>query len=66
LITNAILAIWLWVSAGDIHSWIVQTPLWRMTHLAFLLFSAVAIYFAMLWLTGVRLQHLLMPSKPVS
>jgi len=62
-ITNMILATWLWLGAGDIETWIIQTSLWRITHLAFLLISSVVMYFILLWLTGVRLQHLLMPSK---
>jgi putative peptidoglycan lipid II flippase len=65
LITNVVLAVWLWVGAGDIDTWLTQTSMWRITHLAFLLLSAVGLYFALLWLTGVRLHHLLMPSKQV-
>lgn len=61
LIANAILALWLWIGAGEINVWIVQHALWRFTHLAFLLLSSVLIYFATLWLFGVRMQHLLMP-----
>ena len=60
---NAIIAVWLWIGAGDLHTWMSQHALWRYTHLLFLLISAVAIYFAILWLTGVRLHHLLMPEK---
>ena len=60
---NAIIAAWLWIGAGDLHTWMSQHALWRYTHLLFLLISAVAIYFAILWLTGVRLHHLLMPEK---
>lgn len=60
---NAVLGLWLWWGAGDMATWITQDAWWRCTHLAFLLGSAVLIYFAMLWITGVRLQHLLMPPQ---
>ncbi len=60
---NAVIAVWLWFGAGDLHTWMSQHALWRYTHLLFLLTSAVAIYFAILWLSGVRVHHLLMPEK---
>ena len=65
LLANLVLAIWLYVGAGDIHEWITQHAMWRVTHLMFLLTSAVAIYLAMLWATGVRIHHLLMPQQQV-
>lgn len=61
-IANSVLAIWLWFGAGNIQTWIAQHALWRFEHLLFLLSSAVLIYFAALWLSGVRLRHLLMPA----
>ena len=60
---NALLAVWLWVGAGDINDWIMHATLWRIEHLLFLLGSAVVLYFALLWLTGVRLHHLLIPAR---
>lgn len=63
LAANLVLALWLWWGAGDLNTWIAQTAFWRCTHLAFLLLSAVLIYFASLWLTGIRLHHLLMPPQ---
>lgn len=57
--SNILLAIWLWFGADDISIWVTQTISWRVTHLSFLLFSSVVIYFAALWLTGVRPRHLL-------
>lgn len=61
--SNVVLAIWLWIGAGSINVWITSPAMWRVTHLAFLLISAVAIYFLMLWVSGIRVHHLLMPRK---
>lgn len=60
-IANIALAVWLWVGAGDINTWMTSHALWRVEHLTFLLVTAVLIYFAALWLSGVRVHHLLMP-----
>ncbi len=65
-IANAVVAIWLWVFAGNLQTWITQNSLWRLAHLAFLLVTAVIIYFAVLWLSGVRLHHLLMPQRELA
>lgn len=63
MITNSVLAVWLWFGAGDIEKWVTSDSVWRCTHLLFLLASAVVIYFAGLWLTGVRPRDLLIPQK---
>jgi hypothetical protein len=63
MLANFILSLWLWFGAGEVETWIQQDAAWRYTHLGFLLFSAILLYFATLWLTGVRLHHLLMPQK---
>lgn len=63
LVTNGVLAIWLWFGAGKLETWITQPTLWRVEHLLFLLSTSVLLYFAMLWLTGIRLHHLLMPRQ---
>lgn len=60
---NVVLAIWLWFGSGDLSTWTTQHALWRYTHLIFLLGMGVIIYFATLWLTGIRMHHLLMPKK---
>lgn len=60
-ITNGILAIALYVGAGDVATWTSQTIEWRITHLSFLLVSAIVLYFPLLWLTGIRVHDLLMP-----
>lgn len=60
---NVVLGIWLWFSAGSIETWIAEHALWRYSHLAFILISSIMLYFAMLWVTGIRVQHLLIPQK---
>ncbi|WP_114833775.1 murein biosynthesis integral membrane protein MurJ [Aquicella lusitana] len=57
---NVVLAAWLWLGAGDLQTWMTHHAMWRYGHLLFLLGSAVVIYFAALWLSGIRLHHLLM------
>ena len=67
---NVVLAVWLWFGAGDLQWWIDSHWQARVLHLIILLVSAVAIYFAGLWLAGLRLRDLLIPqprqSMPVA
>ncbi|HVY53011.1 MAG TPA: hypothetical protein VHA13_00640, partial [Gammaproteobacteria bacterium] len=58
---NAVLAIWLWLGAGDISAWLNQTAAWRLAHLFGLLIAAVLIYFFALWVSGIRIYDLLVP-----
>lgn len=62
-IANIAVALWLYVESDALKVWVTQTTLWRYEHLAFLLLSSIIIYFASLWLTGLRPQHLLMPQQ---
>jgi putative peptidoglycan lipid II flippase len=62
-IANTALAVWLVFSAGDIQEWIAQQWLWRAEHLTWLLVSSVIIYFAALWLSGVRPSDVLIPHR---
>ena len=57
---NSVLGIWLWISAGNLQTWLSNDIGWRATHLAGLLVSAGIIYFAALWIIGVRLRDVLM------
>jgi putative peptidoglycan lipid II flippase len=66
LSANAVLAIWLIVSAGSLDVWLNQTVMWRIGHLLLSLGGSIPLYFAMLWLTGIKLHHLLMPQAAVS
>lgn len=63
IIANLIITLWLWTGAGDITSWINHQAWWRIEHLAFLMITSVLIYFAVLWLSGMRIHHLLMPGS---
>ncbi|MDR3477519.1 MAG: murein biosynthesis integral membrane protein MurJ [Gammaproteobacteria bacterium] len=66
LFANSVLAAWLWVGAGDMQEWLIQKSIWRIEHLAFLLISAVVVYFLGLWLAGIRPRHLLIQAHPVT
>ena len=61
--SNAALAAWLWFMSGDLQTWMMNSAMWRCGHLLFLLSTSVIVYFAMLWMTGVRVQDLLMPRE---
>lgn len=63
LFANSVLAVWLWFAAGELQEWIMQTSLWRIEHLAYLLASAAVVYFAALWISGIRLQDVLIPQR---
>jgi len=63
LFANVVLGIWLWIGAGDLQDWITQHALWRGLHLAYLLISAVVVYFAGLWLAGIRPHDVLIPQR---
>lgn len=60
-IANVLLAVWLWIGAGNLTDWTTQYSLWRLEHLTFLLATSMFVYMGALWLTGVRLHHLLIP-----
>jgi len=63
LAANAILAIWLWVGAGDLSDWLIHHTLWRLIHLLVLCSSAAVIYFVSLWIVGIRPHHVLIPRE---
>jgi putative peptidoglycan lipid II flippase len=65
-LANVGLAIWLWIGAGQLSTWLTQPALWRILHLTFLLVTAGIVYFVMLWLSGIRLHHLLMPKQELA
>lgn len=60
---NLALIVFLWVGAGSMNTWLTSGAVWRLTHLIGLLGSSVVLYFAMLWLCGIRLHDLLMPPQ---
>jgi putative peptidoglycan lipid II flippase len=66
LFANSLLAVCLWLGAGDIQDWITRPASWRGIHLAVLLGSSVAVYFLGLWLAGLRPRHLLIPQRQMA
>lgn len=62
---NVALSLWLWFGAGDLSLWLTAGTMWRVTHLFILLISAMGVYFAGLWLVGIRPRDLLIPQKEV-
>lgn len=60
---NTVLAIFLWFASGSTQEWVMQGVGWRVIHLSGLLVSAVILYFAGLWLAGLRPRHLLIPQR---
>lgn len=62
-IANTMLAAWLWYGAGDLSEWTTHHAAWRGTHMLALLLSAVVVYFAGLWLAGIRPRDVLIPQQ---
>jgi putative peptidoglycan lipid II flippase len=63
LFANLLMGAWLWYGAGELSDWINHPGLWRVTHLAFLLSTATAIYFGGLFLAGIRPRDILIPQR---
>lgn len=61
LFANLLLAIVLWLGAGDLQDWFANGVSWRVTHLFGLLVAAAAVYFIGLWLTGLRPRDVMVP-----
>ncbi len=61
LIANIVLVIFLWVSSGDVYTWVTHDTGWRVIHLSMLLLGSAGIYFASLWLSGIRPRDVLIP-----
>jgi len=58
LFANAVMAALLIWLAGDLASWMAEPPLKRALHLAVCIVAAAALYFAALFVSGVRMHHL--------
>jgi len=63
IFANILLGIALWYGAGDVNTWITQTAVWRILHLSFLSVMALLLYGALLYSSGIRIHHLMMPEK---
>ncbi len=66
LFSNLVLMLWLSVGAGETSAWLVHSGEWRLLHLFGLLISAAIIYFAALWVSGIRVHDLLVPQTGVA
>ncbi|OGT38803.1 MAG: murein biosynthesis integral membrane protein MurJ [Gammaproteobacteria bacterium RIFCSPHIGHO2_12_FULL_37_14] len=62
-IANVVLASWLWATTSGIHVWIMQNAIWRYSHLALVLSSSIVVYFVTLWMSGIRIHHLMIPQQ---
>lgn len=65
LFANMTLSFWLWLTSGDLQWWLTSAWTTRSVHLVFLLLSAMVVYFAGLWLAGIRPRDLIIPQKEV-
>lgn len=63
--TNSLLAIGLYISTDTLATWTAASIEWRITHLLMLIIGAIALYFPLLWLTGIRIHDLLMPRMAI-
>jgi len=63
ILSNVILAVWLWLASGDLNAWINHNTSWRLLHLTELMISSGVIYLGALWLLGMRLKHILIPHE---
>jgi putative peptidoglycan lipid II flippase len=58
LFANAVMAALLLWLGGDLASWLAYAPFERATRLAAFIVAAAAVYFAALWLSGMRLAQM--------
>jgi putative peptidoglycan lipid II flippase len=58
LFANAVMAALLLWLGGDLASWLAYAPLERAARLAAFIVAAAAVYFAALWLSGMRLAQM--------
>jgi putative peptidoglycan lipid II flippase len=63
LLANATIGAWLWLSSGSLKEWSTNPALWRISHLLILFGTAILFYFCVLWISGVRFHHLLIPQS---
>ncbi len=58
LVANLAMALFLWWTAGDIDGWLNARAGQRALHLSICVLGGAAVYFAALWLCGLRLRDL--------
>jgi len=64
LLANALLAAFLWLAAGDWAAWSGYAPVTRMVRLGACVGGGFALYFGVLWLTGLRYRDLKVAPPP--
>jgi putative peptidoglycan lipid II flippase len=65
IIANSILGFVLWFGAGDLQTWTNNSWIWRTVHLFTLLGVGAFIYFAALWLTGLRIRDFIFRERQI-
>lgn len=63
IFANSVLAVFLWFGSGGLEQWVTQTVGLRVIHLSGLLVLGMVLYFAGLWLAGVRPRDILIPQR---
>ena len=63
VVANSILAVFLWIAAGDLQWWLNAHWTVRIGHLLWLALTAIFIYCASLWLAGIRPKDVLIPQR---
>jgi len=58
LFANSIVVLFLYLASGPLMQWINWPGHERVVHLVYLLISAMMIYFACLWISGLRPKHI--------
>jgi putative peptidoglycan lipid II flippase len=54
VVASGVMAVFLWWFGGDVSAWLAASQLWRAAWLAGLVGGGIVIYFAVLWVMGVR------------
>jgi putative peptidoglycan lipid II flippase len=58
LIANSIVIIWYIFEQGRLDQWLYWSSHLRVFHLAYLMITGIILYFATLWISGLRWKHL--------
>jgi putative peptidoglycan lipid II flippase len=56
-VANGLMGLFLWFFAGPMSDWLNLSWEWRAEHLCLLLAGAIAIYFVVLFVSGVRVAQ---------
>jgi putative peptidoglycan lipid II flippase len=56
-LANLLMAVFLFFTSGHLGAWLLASWEWRILHLLMLVFGGIIIYFAALFISGVRFNH---------